>query len=349
MKPLVAAAALLLAAASARAQVTLPLTVNGNLTIQGGGSGPQVTYTNGLVAAGSTPLTISLPAAYPTLVIRGGQPKGGTCTSGGDCWTTDFCEDGVCCCNCSPGQTNVNGSLLTTCYANQYPSSACPLYGDANSAGTSYQCGNCAACNKTGNGTCSASSLSRSSGRGSQMCRPSVDVCDSTEYCDGTAMLCPADKYVAANTQCRPASGLGCDTAAACTGTSTACPANPLLPSSTVCRAEGNCNYASSCTGSSASCPAINYKPVGTACGPPTAICQASAACKMIYYIPAGAVVTCTGYLPQPATKICDVLAGTHCDGSSGTCATHDAPSNAQIFSSSAGSNLLSTNGALCK
>jgi hypothetical protein len=304
----------LLVPSLARAQVTMPLTINGTLTINGGGSNSSVvTYTNGVISAGSSNQTISLSSAFPNLVIRGGAAPGQACKSGGDCWTTDFCEDGVCCCNCSPGKTAINGSSYTTCYVSQYPSSQCPLYGNNNSSGTSYQCNNCAACNKSGSGTCAVSALSRSSSRASAICRPVSDVCDVAESCDGVSMACPIDTFVAAATQCRAASGLGCDQPAQCSGTAASCPANPLIAAGTVCNPQdlSHCRNTATCTGSSNACPLGPLLPSGTVCQLAQGPCGLTDRCD-------GATAQCPSQF-LPASTICDA-SGTVCSGSSASC-----------------------------
>jgi hypothetical protein len=304
----------LVAVTPARAQVTMPLNVNGTLIIGGGGNNSSiVTYTTGLIAPGSSTQTIALSTAFPNLVIRGGATPGQSCKNGGDCWTTDFCEDGVCCCNCSPGQTSINGVAYVTCYAAQYPSASCPLYGDNNAAGTSYQCGNCAACNQTSNGTCAAASTSRSSGRTSATCRPSVDVCDVAEACNGTAQLCPPDGFAAAGTQCRVAFGQGCDLPATCTGSGPACPPNPLEPAGTTCRAQDltHCRATAICTGSSNVCPTGALLAAGTLCQPAQGPCALPGRCD-------GATASCPT-LFLSANIVCDP-SGATCSGSSANC-----------------------------
>src|SRR5581483_10366112 len=233
-----------LAPGAARADVAQPLNVNGTLTIQAG-SGTTQMFTNGLVQSGSTPLVIS-----GSVLIRGGKGNGSTCSYGGECWSTDYCEDGVCCCN-SP----VNG----TCYQAQYANN---IYGNNNDPGAQFQCGNCAACNKTGNGTCAATTLARSAGRvAGQSCRPPAlaadgSTCDVPEYCScdastqncaASTQQCPADLYGGPSTmfafgvagQCRASRG-SCDVPGMCPGGTTpsaaVCPPNQArLPNSYVC------------------------------------------------------------------------------------------------------------------
>jgi hypothetical protein len=304
----------LFAVTPARAQVTMPLTVNGTLTITGGGNNTSaLQYTVGTVQAGSASQTIALSSAFPTLIIRGGANPGQACVTGGDCWTSDYCEDGVCCCNCSPGNTIINGTSYVTCYSPQYPSAACPLFGDNNSAGTTYQCGNCAACNKTTNGTCAANATSRSTHRASAVCRPSVDICDVTESCSGTAQLCPPDGFVAAGTQCRVAFGQGCDLPASCPGNGPACPPNPLLPPSTVCRAQdlSHCRNNANCTGSSNVCPIGPLLAAGTLCQSPQGPCGLPGRCD-------GATASCPN-LFLSANTVCDP-SGASCSGSAANC-----------------------------
>ncbi len=69
-----------------------PLTVNGTLVIDVGGTNTStVRYTELTVNTGSDPVTIRLSAAYPTLVIRGRALFAEACDVPGDCWDSDFC------------------------------------------------------------------------------------------------------------------------------------------------------------------------------------------------------------------------------------------------------------------
>jgi hypothetical protein len=326
---LTAAAAVACVPGTARAQVTLPLTVNGNLTIQSGTG--LVAYTVGTVAPGASPLTISAG----TLVIRGGAAVGASCGGGADCWATDFCEDHVCCCHASPGNTVINGVPTATCYYTQYAANA--LYGDGNARGNLFQCGNCAACNLDRNaagqltGKCAPASLARSSAAGgvrqNGTCRVPVvggdgTTCDQAEQCplsgggvggDGTTSTCPVDAQWAAGSgplaggTCRATADL-CDVAAACAGGSVACPANGFRGPSYACRganANETCDGITYCRDGQASCPAAPAAPSGTLCHVAAGPCDvndrcdgASRACPR-RYVAAGTAcapdATCTG------------------------------------------------------
>src|SRR5260370_31512421 len=86
--------------APARAQVTLPLNVNGTLVVAGGGSNAGVvTYTTLTFTAAPALTTIALSAGFNTLVIRGGNANGASCSNGGDWCNNDFFPDSKCCCN----------------------------------------------------------------------------------------------------------------------------------------------------------------------------------------------------------------------------------------------------------
>jgi hypothetical protein len=334
------AAALILAmfggATPVRAQVTLPLTVNGTLTITNGGSNNGIVqYTNGLVQAGSNNVTIALSASYPTLVIRGGKAAGATCANGGECWSTDFCEDSKCCCNCSPGPTVINGISTTTCYGSQYSSSGstpiagtsptqyCTTYaaGIGNPPGNSFLCGNCAACNGA-NGTCVASSTSRSSSRANAVCRPAQDLCDAPESCNGTSMTCPTDGFIVAGTQCRAASGLGCDIPAQCTGTGIVCPPNPFIAGGTQCAPQNlaQCRNIAYCTGNSNACPPGALLPSGTLCQNTQGACGLPGRCD-------GATPSCPN-LFLAAGMVCDPGTGATCTGSAASCPSSSSWSN---------------------
>jgi hypothetical protein len=74
------------------AQVASPLTVNGTLIIDGGGTNTStIRYTAATVSTGAGSTTIRLSAAYPTLVIRGGQLYAAACGVAGDCWDSNRC------------------------------------------------------------------------------------------------------------------------------------------------------------------------------------------------------------------------------------------------------------------
>ncbi len=85
------------------------------------------------------------------------------------------------------------------------------------------------------------------------LCRGSVGVCDSEEYCTGTDAYCPSD--VKSVDMCRQSAGV-CDAAEYCNGVSNDCPDDTLLPDTTECRsADGVCDSVEYCTGSGVYCP----------------------------------------------------------------------------------------------
>jgi hypothetical protein len=97
-------------------------------------------------------------------------------------------------------------------------------------------------------------------------CRPAAGVCDVAEFCTGTTATCPADGVKPSSAVCRPAADI-CDLAENCDGTTTACPADAKEPNTFVCRpAVGVCDLAESCDGSSNSCPADQKKADNTSC-----------------------------------------------------------------------------------
>jgi hypothetical protein len=338
---------LLSAAGVARAQVTAPLTVTGTLTIQGNGTNNIVQYTNGTVSAGTVNQTLS----QGLLVIRGGKAQGAACASGAECWTTDFCEDGVCCCHCSPGNTVINGQSTVTCYGNQYlPSGVTPIAGSSqfcytyaaatvagdysNAPGNLFQCGNCAACNLPGSvGVCAAAAKARYSGAGvatrtSTTCRPPVtgsdgSTCDIPEVCNGASPTCPADSHYAAGTGplagglCRVAAGT-CDIAATCPGgtgsNSVVCPTNVLYGVDHVCLQQnlnGVCNGQQKCLGNSAFCPAPPPAAVGLICRPAQGQCDVTDRCD-------GRSNSCVNSVIAAGVQ-CDP-SGVQCSGSSPYC-----------------------------
>ncbi|MBI4701762.1 MAG: hypothetical protein HY744_11495 [Deltaproteobacteria bacterium] len=86
-------------------------------------------------------------------------------------------------------------------------------------------------------------------------CRAKAGDCDVAEACDGAALECPKDAFVAANTECRKVAG-DCDVAEKCNGQGPACPADGVAKNDVVCRAmAGDCDVAEMCNGWSATCP----------------------------------------------------------------------------------------------
>ena len=135
-------------------------------------------------------------------------------------------------------------------------------------------------------------------------CRPTGGDCDLAEVCDGKAVTCPLDSFVAAKTICRKAGGF-CGLAEHCSGSSAACPADLYLDGDTVCRASlGGCDLTENCTGSSASCPTDRIKAKAATCRASTGPCDVAEVCD-------GITTTC------PVDKL--LMNGTAC-GENGTC-----------------------------
>jgi hypothetical protein len=313
-------------AGAARADIGLPLTVNGTLTIQAGSATTQM-FTVGLVQAGADTRVIT-----GSVLIRGGKGNGAACAAGSECWLTDYCEDNVCCCN-APGSTIVNGTSTPTCYQQQYANNS--IYGNNNDPGSLYQCGNCAACNKTGSGTCAASINARSSARGSSTCRPAAlaadgSTCDVAEACtcDGptcpsSAQQCPADSFGNSGTvfasgwpagQCRVPRG-SCDVAGVCPGGTAVCPANQVRLASAyyVCAGQntnGVCDGVTRCTGG-VDCPAPLPAPAGTLCRASQGQCDVADRCD-------GVSTACNNVFIA-ANTVCDP-SGVTCSGGSALC-----------------------------
>lgn len=82
-------------------------------------------------------------------------------------------------------------------------------------------------------------------------CRPSADVCDVAEACDGVNLLCPDDTFEPPATECR-ASASQCDAVELCTGTSADCPADVPSPAGTACDDGVLCTYPDTCDGAGA-------------------------------------------------------------------------------------------------
>lgn len=150
----------------------------------------------------------------------------------------------------------------------------------------------------------------------STVCRPAVNVCDVTDYCDGVETDCPADEFAPATTECAAADGV-CDLPDYCAGTSADC-----LPSyvagGTICRAAVNaCDITESCPGDQPDCPADAFAPNTTECAAADGTCDLPDYCAgdsadcVISYAAAGTVCRAT-------TNICDVAES--CPGDDPAC-----------------------------
>jgi hypothetical protein len=87
-------------------------------------------------------------------------------------------------------------------------------------------------CNATCTGPAASSVVCRAAAAGG---------CDAIEYCNGSALTCPADAVLAAGTTCRAADASGCDLAETCNGSSALCPQDAKKADDTVCQSTKRC------------------------------------------------------------------------------------------------------------
>ena len=150
----------------------------------------------------------------------------------------------------------------------------------------------------------------------STICRPSVGVCDVTDYCDGFNETCPPDQVAPPDTVCRGSQG-ECDVVDYCTGTSAVCP--PDAKSTGLCRgAAGDCDLPENCDGVSNTCPENQFKSFGTVCRGPAGDCDQPETCT-------GTSASCppdakrpAGYVCRAAVDVCDIAET--CPGNSDSC-----------------------------
>ena len=150
-----------------------------------------------------------------------GRPNGDPCASGDEC-ATSFCTDGVCC------GTSCGGGDATDCQA-------CSVAAGAPTDGI------CAPLAST------------------HLCHDVAGACDVAEFCDGSSLDCPTDRFLPATTVCRGPTGT-CDVAEHCTGTSAACPPDAVLPAGTSCSTD--LCVSAACSGGGPTCPAGTPLPV---------------------------------------------------------------------------------------
>ncbi len=111
------------------------------------------------------------------------------------------------------------------------------------------------------------------------VCRTQAGDCDLAESCTGVAVGCPADQFVAIDTNCGDAEAAcvnqdKCDGAGACTN-------NGFKTEGTNCGDAGTeCTYQDSCSGNSAACTDNGFKVVGTSCGDAEAVCVNQDTCN---------------------------------------------------------------------
>ena len=218
--------------------------------------------------------------------------SGTSCANDGLTCTTDLCNGAGAC-------VHQPGNAGAVCRASAGECDAAETC-----TGTSATCpadvvvGNGTPCTNDGNpctaDVCSSGSCTHAAGNAGTVCRPSIDLCDAAESCDGVSTTCPPDILAMAGTTCRTAAS-DCDLTETCSGSSAACPADTNKPAGTpcaddgnvcttdacnssgscahppgnpgaICRPGGECDLAEACTGSSASCPADAFAPSTAAC-----------------------------------------------------------------------------------
>ena len=157
-------------------------------------------------------------------------PNGVPCDDGNECTTNDTCQSGICVGGPPPDCNDSNPCTVDTCDT---------ITGCVNTPGNS-----------------------------GSVCRPSVDVCDSDEVCDGINSACPVDQFLPVGTICRNSSGI-CDIQEVCNGMSTMCPIDMVHTSTTICMpsTDGNmCDPEELCDGVNKTCPPDSFETDGTTC-----------------------------------------------------------------------------------
>ncbi|HEY3359569.1 MAG TPA: hypothetical protein VGQ83_40340 [Polyangia bacterium] len=300
-RPLLLACTLLLLAAGPAwaTDVTVDVVISGDLVIAAltGACDPtrwptdpnlagcNYKWTKGAVQAGAQSQQIG-----GSLIIRGGKGQGSGCGFAGECWSNDYCEDGVCCASDCPG----------ACWYCQAGSGTC----GARPAG--FECRSAAgACDaaEVCNGTAHECPADGFKGAGVVCRAEAAGGCDQAETCTGTSSACPADVVKPAGTLCRAVAGV-CDVAETCNGSSGLCPPDGFRPAGTLCD-DGNGNtYHDRCTGVSAACQGTTKTcPANTACVTYTASADGTADCVPSY---AAAGTACNDGLSCTTGEKCD-------------------------------------------
>ncbi|MCX8073597.1 MAG: hypothetical protein N3C12_14295, partial [Candidatus Binatia bacterium] len=195
------------------------------------------------------------------------------------------------------------------------------------------------------------------------VCRPSVGICDVTDYCDGVNPTCPPDAVAPATTVCRPSQGACdvvefcdgasptcpfdakstalcrasagvCDVAEFCNGVDNDCPPNQFLNASTVCRSsQGVCDPAEYCTGTAAGCP-IDQKSTAV-CRPAAGDCDIAESCDGVSNDCPADVLRPSTYTCRAASGVCDVAE--NCTGTSVSCPADDVASAGTVCRAATG------------
>ncbi|KAI8463274.1 MAG: hypothetical protein J3K34DRAFT_444528 [Monoraphidium minutum] len=238
--------------------------------------------------------TVPIAATKLTLQLHDGLFIGdNTCTEVGlDC-AGGFGGNAVCA--AQGGGTNacqVELDVSTCTEAAEPPNTGCTVDSECQDLDSVCSLGKCNA------GTCEATPKPSDT-----PCRTATTSCDVTEYCTGSSLMCPDDKFEAQGTLCRAAvtaaDGTTCDVAETCTGTSPECPADAAATSGTTCRAaNGDCDVAETCNGTSTACPVDAFKPATFTCRDSAGVCDEAEMCP-------GDGPGCPANGFKPATFVC--------------------------------------------
>lgn len=225
-----------------------------------------------------------------------------TCSAASECGT-GFCVDGVCCeaacgggandCQaCSRAMTGVASGICAPLTAALAPTVTC------RAAGAS---GACDAAADVCSSTSTMCPTDTSFALPGTLCRPSRDLCDREEVCNGASLACPDDLRSTAGTVCRNAVDV-CDVVDVCDGVSDVCVDRKALagvvcePSLSDCDPEDVCDGAGGCP--------MRFAVAGTICAP-----AGPGACD--------APDVCTG---TSADCVPTFLSGVECRPSAGAC-----------------------------
>lgn len=266
----------------------------------------------GKVAPSATAVPIAESSAT-TKVTSALVALGVPCASAAQC-TSGFCVDGVCC------NTACGGGATSDCQACSASAGASGANGLCSPVVAGIACRAASgACDLSEfcNGTATTCPADRVAGTGT-ICRATTGPCDVADHCDGTLKACPADALRPSTFVCRASAG-PCDVAERCTGTSSICPDDAFQPASVTCRAQaGACDVAETCTGSSAACPADAVAVSGSVCRAASGVCDLAEQCDGTLKTCPADVVVQAGVLCRASAGVCDTAES--CNGTAKAC-----------------------------